>query len=288
MRHRSGLALLGVTALAAVGLVAPAAPASGSTTVDPPGIANFTNSGPARCTLTVPNRQPSTYDDTIGASGDHPVTVTVGEAVTVNFTGYRIPEAFPQFSFDSASVRVDGPVTPNGDGFAPAGMFKATGTGAVTITLLSTHSYAPRTPYGLISLDCVAVTPIVLTTFTPTTKPVCFGLPATIVGTTGTDVLHGTSGPDVIVARDGDDTIYGNGGDDTICGDHGSDHINAGDGNDRVDGGYANDVVNGQAGDDLLLGGSGDDRLTGGSGTDSLNGGIGVNSCSGELGSYCG
>ena len=97
---RSWLSLLGVTALAAVGLVAPAAPASGSTTVDPPGIANFGNSGPAHCTLTAPGRQPSSYDDTIAAAGNHPVTVTVGEAITVNFTGYGVPEPFPQFSID--------------------------------------------------------------------------------------------------------------------------------------------------------------------------------------------
>src|SRR4051812_15572614 len=46
----------------------------------------------------------------------------------------------------------------------------------------------------------------------------CRGVPATIVGTPGDDVIQGTSGDDVIVAGAGNDFISGNGGDDLICG----------------------------------------------------------------------
>src|SRR3954454_23757289 len=53
----------------------------------------------------------------------------------------------------------------------------------------------------------------------------CFGLPATIVGTEGDDVLVGTPGPDVIVGLGGNDDITPQRGDDLVC---------AGDGNDRV------------------------------------------------------
>ncbi|HEY0398453.1 MAG TPA: hypothetical protein VGF00_08705, partial [Acidimicrobiia bacterium] len=42
--------------------------------------------------------------------------------------------------------------------------------------------------------------------------PTCLGLPATIVGTMGNDVLNGTPGNDVIIGLGGDDTINGLGG----------------------------------------------------------------------------
>ena len=47
--------------------------------------------------------------------------------------------------------------------------------------------------------------------------PTCFGMPATIVGTTGDDVLPGTSGDDVIVGLEGTDTITSSGGEDRVC-----------------------------------------------------------------------
>lgn len=56
----------------------------------------------------------------------------------------------------------------------------------------------------------------------------CDGIPATIVGTPGSETLKGTSAADVIVAREGNDIIRGLGGDDIIC---------AGKGNDIVYGG---------------------------------------------------
>ena len=87
----------------------------------------------------------------------------------------------------------------------------------------------------------------------PAVKPLCLGLPATIVGTAGRDVLRGTKRADVIVALGGNDLVRGLGAGDRVC---------AGAGSDRVEGG---------AGSDLLQGGSGRDRLTGGAGNDRIN-----------------
>lgn len=72
-------------------------------------------------------------------------------------------------------------------------------------------------------------------------RPVCFGAPATIVGTTKSDRLRGTSGPDVIVAREGADRVYGRGGTDLLCGGPGHDVLDGGPGRNRLDGGPGRD-----------------------------------------------
>ncbi|GAA3523336.1 calcium-binding protein [Nocardioides daeguensis] len=143
-------------------------------------------------------------------------------------------------------------------------------------------------------------------------KPRCGGLRATIVGTSGDDVLRGTRGKDVIVGRGGDDRILGRGGRDVICGGGGKDVIVSGStggsrllgeggadrvaGNgagDRVEGGVGNDVlqttargvtITGGAGDDRLTGGAYDDRLDGGPGDDALHGGAGSDILHGDDG----
>jgi len=130
--------------------------------------------------------------------------------------------------------------------------------------------------------------------------PTCTGVPATIVGTAGNDVIPGTTGDDVIVAGDGDDTITGMSGDDRICGDAGADTINGGSGDDSVWGGSAADSINGQGGDDLLIGNpgfgstddegdtidgdAGDDTLDGWTGDDTLIGGSGDDTLGGADG----
>jgi hypothetical protein len=78
--------------------------------------------------------------------------------------------------------------------------------------------------------------------------PQCQGARATIVGTTGRDLLRGSPGPDVIAGLGGNDRIPAGGGDDMVCG------------------GDGRDVLKGQAGRDLLLGEAGRDRLVGGKG----------------------
>ena len=92
--------------------------------------------------------------------------------------------------------------------------------------------------------------------------PTCDGVPATIVGSPGDDVLFGTGGDDVIFAGDGNDEVSGGGGDDRVCG---------GAGNDQLFGGVGTDRLFGDDGSDVLFGGDGDDRLDGGGGVDTAS-----------------
>lgn len=108
-----------------------------------------------------------------------------------------------------------------------------------------------------------------------TSKARCDGKKATIVGTSGVDVLVGTPGRDVIAARKGNDTIRGRGGNDLICGQKGRDQIRGQGGDDVLRGSAGADDIKGSKGDDDLSGGKGRDDLSGGPGDDHLNGGPG-------------
>ncbi|MGZ5403099.1 MAG: ExeM/NucH family extracellular endonuclease [Nocardioides sp.] len=105
----------------------------------------------------------------------------------------------------------------------------------------------------------------------------CDGLPATIVGSNGDDVIRGTNRDDVIVARGGNDRIDAGGGDDVICGGPGNDRIDGGSGDDRILGGNGNDRILGGRWDDRIFGGKGKDRIRGGGGDNQINGGKGQN-----------
>jgi Ca2+-binding RTX toxin-like protein len=107
--------------------------------------------------------------------------------------------------------------------------------------------------------------------------PRCRGRLATIVGTSGDDVLHGTPSRDVIWGGEGDDTIHGSLGNDLLCGGPGADVVHGGRGNDVVDGGAGDgDQVIGDLGDDKVLGGNGDgDEAAGSLGIDTVSGGPG-------------
>jgi hypothetical protein len=85
----------------------------------------------------------------------------------------------------------------------------------------------------------------------------CGGLPVTIPGGSGNDVIDGTTGDDVINAGSGNDTINGKGGHDVICG------------------GSGNDVINGGGGTGFMFGGSGNDTFNKGGGTYTVDGGSG-------------
>jgi hypothetical protein len=115
-------------------------------------------------------------------------------------------------------------------------------------------------------------TVVVPTTAAQAATPLCFGVPATIVGTAGGDVLVGQSGvADVIYGAGGDDRIVG--GDfysadqvpgraaELLCGGPGADSVKGGPGNDKVNGGDGNDVVNGGRGGDIVRGNAGDDEV---------------------------
>jgi predicted extracellular nuclease len=115
-------------------------------------------------------------------------------------------------------------------------------------------------------------------------QPRCTGLIATIVGTTGNDVINGTNGNDVIVGFGGNDTINGGNGNDIICGDGGNDTLNGGNGIDVLVGGFGSDTLNGNNDPDTLNGGNGNDTLTGGSGNDVLDGGANNDSLAGNAG----
>lgn len=100
---------------------------------------------------------------------------------------------------------------------------------------------------------------------------------ASIVGTSGDDILIGTPADDVIHARGGNDTVRGRGGDDVICAGRGDDMIFGGRGADEINGGRGADTIWGRRGNDTLRGGWGPDDLDGGRGVDNCSGGPGLN-----------
>ena len=100
----------------------------------------------------------------------------------------------------------------------------------------------------------------------------CFGLEATIVGTSASERVVGTASDDVIVGLGGDDDIWGLDGNDTICGGDGEDDLYGNGDSDLMRGGSGNDDIEGDGGDDRLLGNAGGDYLQGGGGRDVLRG----------------
>lgn len=122
-------------------------------------------------------------------------------------------------------------------------------------------------------------------TTTVTGPPVtCRGVPASITGTAGSDVIAGTPGRDVIATFGGNDTIVALGGRDLVCAGRGDDYIGAGAAADRVFGGAGKDRLVGRGGPDVLRGGPGNDLLKGGRGADRLRGGPGFDRCRGGAG----
>jgi Ca2+-binding RTX toxin-like protein len=152
----------------------------------------------------------------------------------------------------------------------------------------------------------------------------CRGVPATIIGSDGNDVITGTSGNDVIAAYDGNDTVDGGAGNDLICAGDGTDTLIGGTGDDTMDGGSgvdtasfpgtvgvvanlaagtasgqgsdtlvnvenltgsaANDTLSGDANPNVLSGLDGDDTLSGADGDDTIEGGAGNDGVSGGVG----
>ena len=118
-----------------------------------------------------------------------------------------------------------------------------------------------------------------LPTPTPTVPlKICNGLPATIVGTSGNDLLIGTDGDDVIHGKGGNDEIKGRGGADILCGGSGDDVVRGGGNADFLKGGSGNDFINGGGDRDVLVGNKGNDTLNGGDDDDTCIDGNGSNS----------
>lgn len=146
----------------------------------------------------------------------------------------------------------------------------------------------------------------------------CDGVPVTITGTPGDDVIVGTDGPDVIAGLQGNDEIDGLGGDDIICAGIGDDYVLGGQGFDILFGAQGDDILfssddnartdtrgarmfggagadtlvgsdrwdrmQGGAGDDILEGREGRDWLRGGAGLDIIDGGFGIDDLHGGNG----
>ena len=112
----------------------------------------------------------------------------------------------------------------------------------------------------------------------------CRGVPASITGTAGNDVIAGTPGRDVIATLAGNDTIVSLGGRDLVCAGSGADFIGAGGAADRVFGGAGADRLLGRGGPDVLKGGAGADLLKGHRGADRLRGGRDLDRCRGGAG----
>ena len=89
------------------------------------------------------------------------------------------------------------------------------------------------------------------------------GLPASIVGGAGNDVIQGGSGLDTIRGGSGNDVISGHG------------FLYAGPGNTVIRASRRHNVLVGGSGNDLLIAGAGDDAIFGGSGHSTLVGGSG-------------
>lgn len=112
----------------------------------------------------------------------------------------------------------------------------------------------------------------------------CRGIPATLVGTRGEEILVGSGGRDVIAAFGGDDTIYAFAGRDLVCAGSGGDLVGGGTAADRLFGGSGGDRLLGRGGPDLLKGGFARDLLRGDRGADRLRGGPGPDRCQGGRG----
>jgi len=109
--------------------------------------------------------------------------------------------------------------------------------------------------------DCSPPAPVVM----------CKGQPATVVGTSGSDVLTGTGASDVIAGLGGNDKISALGGNDLVCAGGGKDRVNGAGGKDQLFGQSGNDRLRGAGGKDNLRGGGGNDRCNGGPGADTGN-----------------
>ena len=102
----------------------------------------------------------------------------------------------------------------------------------------------------------------------PSEKAHCFGSSATLLGTSGQDIIESGSAADVIHSRGGDDMIttffdyYTQENADIACGGKGSDYVWSGAARDYLSGGPGDDSMHGSLGGDVVEGNGGDDWVT--------------------------
>jgi uncharacterized repeat protein (TIGR01451 family) len=268
MRKLGWSTMLAVAALAAALLLAPTAPSA-----------------------------PGDIADLSVTKTDNPDPVTVGGALTYTAT---VTNLGPQ---EATNVVLEDRMPPQSDfvsATASAGKCEDKGTritcelgklakdATVTVTIVvrptKTGTIDNTATVDSVETDPVPVNDSATASTRVTAASTCRGVPATIVGTPGSDRLIGTGGPDVIAALGGGDTVIAEAGQDLVCSGGGNDRVVAGPAADRVFGGTGADRLLGRGGPDLLAGNPGRDVLQGNAGRDRLRGGAGFDRCVGGAG----
>lgn len=231
--------------------------------------------------------------DPVAVNSQLTYTVTVDNLGPTPATGVRVTDRLPNgvelvsASGPAGSCSVNGPtlVCPIGS-LAPTGVNY--GGQAVTITVVvvprRTGTVRNTATVRGDQRDPSRGNNRATATTTVFPAPTCRGVPATVSGTPGNDLLVGTPGPDVIAALGGNDRIVALAGQDLVCAGVGRDYIGAGTAADRVFAGVGRDRLIGRGGPDLLRGNGGNDVIKGGRGSDRLRGGPGFDLCRGGPG----
>ena len=282
-RHRTGLAAVGiaVTSLALFALLAMGGPSRG-VAAGP--------EDPADLSLT---KSDSPDPVTVGAVLTY--TILVSNAGPDPATNVVVTDDLPkQVDFVSATASSGSCQSPPGKGKGgkvECNLGTLSNGGTATVTIRTTATKAGDISNTASVTSEVTDPQTANNSDTEATKVLaapkgstCANKKATIVGTSGDDLLVGTPGNDVILALAGNDTVFAGDGKDLVCAGGGADFVNSGAGPDLVKAGSGPDLVKGGGGGDELRGQRGRDRLRGNRGPDLLAGGRGFDRCRGGAG----